>query len=206
MSIHEQQPQQRDTQTCHNLHLVGACILHKSVPLLLWNYTKLQPSFSNAAIPKKTNHPVFLIFLFFKFWPRIQDRSCSSRQFRCSQAAAVGHRPQFRWPLSSRQDQHRRDPAPAAGPADAYAEPQLHSSGSAAGTRGQREDPCMWRLQQNHKVRRRSHSCSDSLIHFSRVKSSQCLCLFQSAVRRSDTSFRTFNTHDDRLNVCSQHN
>ena len=155
---------------------------------------------------KKTNHPVFLIFKFFKFWPRIQDRSCSSRQFRCSQAAAVGHRPQFRWPLSSRQDQHRRDPAPAAGPADAYAEPQLHSSGSAAGTRGQREDPCMWRLQQNHKVRRRSHSCSDSLIHFSRVKSSQCLCLFQSAVRRSDTSFRTFNTHDDRLNVCSQHN
>lgn len=100
------------------------------------------------------NHSQFLflckhITCFF-FWPSLQD--CSCRQRRPIQSTSVGYRPPFCWPFSPGQNQHRCDPAPAAGPAHAHGEPELHCAGGAAGTRGQREDPRMWRLQQNHQV------------------------------------------------------
>lgn len=88
------------------------------------------------------------------FWFRLQDRRHRRRnQFGSFFSAAVGDRPQFCRSLSSRQDQHRDDPAQAAGPADPHGEPQLHPAGSPAGTRGHWEDTSLWLLQQNHPVR-----------------------------------------------------
>lgn len=94
-----------------------------------------------------SNWPVWFCF-------RPQDCSCScSSRFGSFLSAAVGDRPQFCRSLSSRQDQHRVDPAPAAGPADPHGEPQLHPAGSPAGARGRWEDTSLWCLQQNHPVR-----------------------------------------------------
>lgn len=76
MSIHEQQPQQSDTQTCHNLHLVGACILYKSVPLLLRNYSKSQPSFFLMLQFQK--QITLFFFCFFYFGPESKTAAAGS--------------------------------------------------------------------------------------------------------------------------------
>lgn len=91
------------------------------------------------------------------FWFRFQDGGCDRRSFGSFLSAAVGHWPKFCRSLSPWQDQHRVDPAPAAGPADPHGEPQLHSSGSPAGAWGHWKDTTLWRLQQNHQVRLHNH-------------------------------------------------
>lgn len=133
VSLHESQQQRHHRQNCHNVHLARKQTLHKSVHVLLLNYSKSQPSFECCDSNKS---PSF--FFFLAQAPRLQLQQQAVQVLPADRRgsptpvlpiAFAQTRPALSWPSTSSQPsrhlcrtvapscrQHSKHPRTAEGP------------------------------------------------------------------------------------------